>query len=195
MSKNLTELSTVTTAINSFSIASLRLPQDFGSAAGVKKVLTTVPFRKPNGQAFFRVHPEWRLQAAVLQLKDDGENYIVSPGLYPELSQELRAKMIYAGVTRDGTLFLWPVNLESEDGRLDSWSQSAHQAAKFAEKGWIRMVANRSTGAYDVYQALGELGDPAWPEMSFDDIAQLAFRDRIIDSLSHPILKSLRGEQ
>ncbi|MRD73593.1 hypothetical protein GH865_10065 [Rhodocyclus tenuis] len=111
---------------SAISIAALRLPQDFGSAAGVKKVLTTVPFRKPNGQAFFRVHPEWRLSAAILQLKDDGENYIVAPDLFAELAQEVRAKMVYTGVTRDGTIFLWPVNLESEDGRLDSWSQSAH---------------------------------------------------------------------
>lgn len=184
-----------TSSASAISIAALRLPQDFGSAAGVKKVLTTVPFRKPNGQAFFRVHPEWRLSAAILQLKDDGENYIVAPDLFAELAQEVRAKMVYTGVTRDGTIFLWPVNLESEDGRLDSWSQSAHQAAKIAERGWVRMVANRSTGGYDVFQAIGELGEPAWPEMTFDDVAQLAFRDRFIDSLSHPILKALRGEQ
>lgn len=182
-------------AADYISVASLRLKQDFGSAAGVKKVLTAIPFRKPNGQLFFRVHPEWHLNAAILQLKDDGENYIVAPTLFAELAQEVRAKKVYTGVTREGTVFLWPVNLESEDGRLDSWSKSAHQAAKIAEKTWVRLVANRSTGAYDVYEATGQLGEPAWPEMTFDEVAQLAFRDRFIDSLSHPILKALRGEQ
>lgn len=181
--------------VDTLSVAALRLPQDFGSAAGVKKVLTTVPFRKPNGQLFFRVHPEWQLNAAILQLKDDGENYVVAPALYAELAQEVRAKRVYTGVTREGTVFLWPVNLESEDGRLDSWSQSAHKAAEIAVKGWVRMVANRSTGGYDVYEAVGQLGEPSWPEMSFDEVAKLAFQDRFIDSLSHPILKALRGEQ
>lgn len=176
------------------SISALRLPQDFGSAAGVKKVLTTIPFRKPSGQVFFRVHPEWRLNAAILQLKDDGENYIVAPHLFAELAQEVRAKMVYTGVTREGTVFMWPVNLESEDGRLDTWSRSAHEAAKLAEKGWVRLVANRSIGAYDAYEAIGQLGDPSWPEMTFDEVAKLAFRDRFIDSLNHPILKGLRGE-
>ena len=177
------------------SVAALRLPQDFGSAAGVKKVLTTIPFRKPNGQVFFRVHPTWHMNAAILQLKDDGENYVVAPALFAELAQEVRAKKVYTGVTREGAVFMWPVNLESEDGRLDSWSQSAHQAAKISEKTWVRLVANRSVGAYDVYEATGQLGEPAWPEMTFDEVVQLAFRDRFIDSLTHPILKALRGEQ
>src|SRR5574338_1133769 len=99
-SKQEFELSVRTTPqADPISVASLRLPQDFGSAAGVRKILTTVPFRKPAGQAFVRVHPEWRLQAAILQLKEDGENYIVAPSLYAQVAQEVRAKMVYTGVT------------------------------------------------------------------------------------------------
>lgn len=187
--------SQVPNAANTLSVAALRLPQDFGSAAGVKKVLTTIPFRKPSGQVFFRIHPTWRLNAAILQLKDDGENYVVAPNLFAELTQDVRAKTVYTGVTREGNVFLWPVNLESEDGRLDSWSQSARKAAEMAERSWVRMVANRSIGAYDVYEATGQLGEPCWPEMTFDDVAKLAFRDRFIDTSNHPILKALRGEQ
>ena len=41
-----------------FDPASLRLDQNFAETAGVKKLLTTVPVRKPNRQDFVRVHPD-----------------------------------------------------------------------------------------------------------------------------------------
>ena len=43
-------------------------PQNFEAGLGVKKVVTTVPVRKPDRQWFFRVHPDeaWRLPAAVI---------------------------------------------------------------------------------------------------------------------------------
>jgi hypothetical protein len=36
----------------------LRLSQNFSEATGVKKLVTTVPVRKPNKQDFIRVHPD-----------------------------------------------------------------------------------------------------------------------------------------
>ena len=41
-----------------FDLANLRLDQSFVETAGVKKLLTTVPVRKPNPQDFVRVHPD-----------------------------------------------------------------------------------------------------------------------------------------
>jgi hypothetical protein len=39
-------------------ISKLRLSQEFLESAGAKKILTTVPVRKPNKQDFVRVHPD-----------------------------------------------------------------------------------------------------------------------------------------
>lgn len=180
----------------SLDLTALRLPQNFGSVAGVKKVVTTVPVRKPGNQSFVRVHPaaEWQLSALILQLKEDGECYFVLPDLAADLSQEVRAKQLYTYVGRDGNVALWPVNLPGEDGRLDQWSQSAHTAAQMAQTSWIRMVANRHVGAYDVYEAPSLSDEPIWPELSFKDVLNLAFKDRLITSLDHPIVKRLRGE-
>lgn len=177
-------------------LTALCLPQNFGAVSGVKKVLTTVPVRKPSNQTFVRVHPsdEWRQSALVLQLKEDGECYFVHPSLYGELASEVRPKMLYTYVTRDGNVALWPVNLPGEDGRLDSWSQSAHEGAKRAEINWARLVANRTVGAYDIYEASSLADEPMWPEKSFKEILSLAFKDRLIVSLDHPIVKRLRGE-
>lgn len=180
----------------SLDLTALRLPQNFGAAAGVKKVTTTVPVRKPGNQTFARVHPDaaWSMAALVLQLKEDGECYFVLPSLADELAQEVRPKQLYTYVGRDGNVALWPVNLPGEDGRLDTWSQSAHDAAKIAKSKWVRMVANRHVGAYDVFEARSVSDEPVWPDLSFRDVLNLAFKDRLITSLDHPIVKRLRGE-
>src|SRR3954471_116950 len=73
-----------------FDLASLRLSQDFASAVGVKRLITTIPVRKPSREWFVRTHPDpsRRLQTAVLELKEDRETYLVSPDLWSELASE-----------------------------------------------------------------------------------------------------------
>ena len=175
---------------------SLRLSQEFNEGVGVKKVVTTIPMRKPGNQTFIQVHPnpEFRFQTAMLQLKDDGECYLVTREVMAEVAQEIRPKMLYFGITRDGVPFLWPVNLPAADGRLDSWSESAHKAAEIAQQSWVRLVANRAFGAYDVMQATGNLDAPKWPDLTFEAVLQLAFKDRVIGSTDHPVIRRLRGE-
>src|SRR5260221_529326 len=71
-----------------FDIASLRLNPSFLETAGVKKLITTVPFRKPSPQDFVRVHSaaEYRESFAMVDLKDDREEYPVHPTILPELT-------------------------------------------------------------------------------------------------------------
>ena len=64
---------------NPFNPTSLRLDQSFADTVGVKKLLTTVPVRKPNRQDFVRVHPDpkYRLTpAAIIEVKEDREIYL-----------------------------------------------------------------------------------------------------------------------
>ena len=60
-------------------------------------------------------------------------------------------------------------------------------------KQWIRLAANRTLGAYETYVATGDLPEPEWPEKSFQDLLRVAFRDRYVDTLDHPVVKRLRG--
>ena len=60
----------------------LRLSQDYAQAAGVEKLLTTVPVRKPNKTEFVRVHPEMHFDTMLLDLKEDRESYLVSPAFW-----------------------------------------------------------------------------------------------------------------
>jgi hypothetical protein len=178
------------------SLQQLALPQNFGALAGIKKAIVSVPIRKPSNQAYVRVRPgdAWRFQCAMLQLKEDGECYLVLPHLYLELANEVRPKIVYTGINRDGSVFMWPINAPGEDGRLDAWSESAHVAAQMAETSWIRLVANRTVGAYDVMEASQLAETPQWPDKSFEELVQIAFKGRVIEHLDHPIVKRLRGE-
>jgi hypothetical protein len=97
-------------------------------------------------------------------------------------------------MNRQGVLFLWPIRLPGADGRLDDWSRSAMEAALHAQAKWVRVQANMSLGAYEIYEAAGQWAAPEWPDMPFNQLLKIAFRDKYIDTVDHPILKRLRGE-
>ena len=179
-----------------FDLEELRLSQDFEALVGVKKKIITVPVRKPHRQLFFRVHPDdsWRLETAVLNDKEDRETYLVSPEMWSELPDEIVPTVLFTTLSRQGVVSLWPVRLPGKDGRHDAWSQSALEAAQIATKQWIRLVANMSLGAYEVYVASGDLPEPEWPSISFRELLQIAFKDKFIQSLDHPVVRRLRGE-
>jgi len=90
---------------------------------------------------------------------------------------------------------LWPVRLPSPDGRQLAWHHSAQVAAEMAMKRWIRVKANMSLGAYDIFEANCTIPEPEWPsDISFPKLLEIAFKGRLVDSLDHPVLKRLRGE-
>jgi hypothetical protein len=181
-----------------FDPASLRLSQDFGTMVGGEKVLSTVPVRKPSKENWFRVHPDeaYRLDTIVLELKEDSETFLLSGELRGLLGTEptLRAVTLYTCIDRAGNVFLWPIPLPGLDGKDNPWHQSAREAVRLACERWVRIVSNRSLGAYEANVTRAELAEPAWPAKTFGELLKVAFRDRFIDSIDHPVLKRLRGE-
>ena len=179
-----------------FNPEKLRLSQDFGAAFGVKKVLTNVPVRRPDKQWFVRVHPGegWHLEVAIIEMKEDNENFIVDPKIAPELAHEAVAKVLFTAITRQGLVFLWPVRLPGPDGKLDDWNRSALQAVERAREDWVRVVANKQAGGYELMRATGSLPEAEWPQdLTFADVLGIAFKGRVIKSLDHPVLKKLQG--
>lgn len=179
-----------------FDPSRLRLSQNFTESVGVKKALLTVPVRKPGRQDFVRTHPDstFRLETAVIELKEDRETYLIDPELWHELPGEIVPKVLFTTMNRQGVLSLWPIRLPREDGRHDEWNRSALEAAELAQGKWLRVAANMSLGAYEVYEAVSKLPEPEWPEVTFPEILKIAFRDRFITDLSHPVVRRLRGE-
>jgi hypothetical protein len=182
-----------------FDPASLRLSQSLNAALGVKKVVLSVPVRKPDKSWFVRVHPgeDYRIQTAVIELKDERqETYLVDRSLWPELAGEptFSPRALFTAMNRSDVLFVWPVRLPGPDGRVDEWSRTALEAAARATNRWVRVTANMQLGAYDVAEALGQFPDPNWPDLPFREVLKIAFKDKLIQSLDHPVLRKLRGE-
>jgi hypothetical protein len=174
----------------------MRLSQDFVTDTRVKKLLTTVPVRKPSQQEFFRVNPDPAYQlpaAAIIELKDEREIYFVHPAIVREVAGEYRAAMIVTTINRQGVLGVWPLKLPSPDGRKEEWLRSALEAAEKATTRWIRLRANMNLGAYETFEAEAKIPEPEWPNIPFQEILHIAFRDRLIDNVDHPVLKRLRG--
>jgi hypothetical protein len=90
-------------------------------------------------------------------------------------------------------LHLWPVKLPGVDGKHNEWHRSAAEAAERAMERWVRIIANLSLGAYEMFEATGDLSEPEWPDLPFADILKIAFRDRIVDTVDHPVVARLRG--
>jgi hypothetical protein len=43
------------------------------------------------------------------------------------------------------------------------------------------------------FRASADLPDPKWPDVSFKKLLEIAFRDRLIRSLDHAVIKKLQG--
>jgi hypothetical protein len=179
-----------------FDLAKLRLNPSFLETAGVKKLLTTVPARKPNPQDFFRVHPapDYRENFAMIDLKEDREDFLVLPELLPELAGEVVFKTIFTAINRQGVVFLWPIRLPAPDDRKSDWARSAREAAELAMGRWVRLKSNMSLGAYEINLAESIMVEPEWPELSFQDLVRIAYRDRMITNLEHAVVRRLRGQ-
>jgi hypothetical protein len=184
-----------TAAPDPFDLASLRLTPNFLETAGVKKLITTVPARRPSPQDFVRVHPspEYRADFALIDLKEEREDYLVRREVLPDLAGEVVLKTIFTAINRQGVVFLWPVRLPAPDDRKTEWPRSAREAAELAMTRWVRLKANMSLGAYEITVAESVMVDPVWPELTYQDLVKIAYRDRMITTVDHPVVRRLRG--
>jgi hypothetical protein len=178
-----------------FNPDSLRVTGDINTV-GAEKMLLRVLVRKPNKQEFFRVNadPAYRLTCAILEIKDEREIYMVAPEALHILAEDVRHVELRLCQSRQGAIYFWPVPMPGPDGRNNSWHESAREAAKLAEKSWVRMIANMSEGGYSIYRANGEIPDPIWPEKTMGELLELAFKEgRLVNSEEHPIVQQLYG--
>ena len=181
-----------------FDPAALHLGADYSEGLGVRKVISTVPVRKPNKSEWFRVRGgrEWRLQTAVLEVEAgvDRAVYLVAKHLWPDLSGEIAPALVLTCTNRASDLFLWRVKLPGPDGRSNTWTESALRIAQAAETTWCRMVADTTNGHYTHFEPAAQLPDPTWPaDLTFHQILKIAFRDKFIEAADHTILRQLRG--
>jgi hypothetical protein len=164
---------------------------------GLIEHLAHVPVRKPNKQEFFRAHPDPAMSMATSVFLDteERETYIAMPDIRPLLADLLKPVLLAACITRQKVLLLWPIALPDTTGSGGNraWGETARQAAELAKKHWVRIHADMAYGGYRIVQAAGELSEPEWPDKSLSELLGVAFKDRLITSADHPVVRKLRG--
>ena len=188
-------------ADKAFDLSRFAVGTEVEEFAGGRERLNVVPVRKPNKENWVRTHPNVKerwVKTYILDLRDYNESFLVMPDIRDYLlergEQTLTRQVLITSITRQGTLFLWPVKLPQSDGSSNQWNDSALEAASIARTSWIRLQSDRSLGAYKTVVRDGG-PDPVWPEISIDEIVKIAFKGKVIQSLSHPRLAELLGNE
>jgi hypothetical protein len=184
-------------SLDPFDPEAVRLDVSFNETVGVTRLLTTIPVRQPTKQEFVRVHrdPKYRVTpVGLVELQAERESYLVARGMVSELPGQYALVTLYTAINRQGVLFLWPVKLPGFDGRQMAWHRSKQEAAEKAMDRWVRIQANQSMGAYEIFLAREDLSEPVWPDITMAEIIKIAFRYHLIDKDDHLVVKQLRGE-
>jgi hypothetical protein len=185
-----------------FDLASLRLSQDFATAASVKPLIVTVPVRKPATKgAFIRSHPDpaFSFETKLLEMDDgvDRDSYLVDRALWEALHGEplFTSFRLVTCISRPGNVvYFMKTRLPGPDGRMSEWTRSAIEAVDLARTRWVRIVSRTELGGYQPEPAVGNLPEPVWPGITLQEKIKIAFRNRMISDWNHPVLRRLRGE-
>jgi hypothetical protein len=173
----------------------LRLSVSSTVLGGTAEILSKVPARKPQKQEFVRVHPDevMMLATAVYEDKQDREFYFVAPNMMAAMLGETTPVILVTAINRQKVSFLWPLKVANDNSSGNAWQDSAQQGCEVAKKTWVRLVADMSLGAYRLWAAQGDLSEPEWPGKPLNELLEIAFRGRVIESEDHPIVRRLRG--
>lgn len=167
------------------------------SLVKAEQLLTKISVGKPPKTSFVRAStdPTHAIPVGILELMAERESYLLTPDALAGVDVKLvRMSTLTLAVDRMGTPFLWETRQPDIAGNDSAWAESMRIALSEGKKRWVRVVANQSLGAYELYVAPGDLSEPEWPNHSMGELLKAGFSGRIIDSADHPVLMRLRGQ-
>ena len=178
--------------IGSIPLDELVQPVDLSGAA-TAGTPTRIHINKPRRDEWVRVRSgkEWEMAIYVIEeVQDmDREIYIVTSDLANgELADDARYAILYLATSSTGRFFWWHVKM-AINSRRNHWAESALKAVEIAKGKWIRVIS--ANQGYEIREAKAPMPEPQWPDMSRDEIIQLAFEGRVIDTMEHPVAKRL----
>jgi hypothetical protein len=178
--------------------ASQTYPQDFQNQIGVKKVLLTVPVRKPTNQTWWSSSPDpaYRGLFGLLPVKDSSEIYFVQQNLVVPLQKWVKPFLLVTMVTSEGNPFLLPIRRPGADGRTNPAWDGMEDAVKLSWDNpglYILTSWNDQTRGYDctISDETLNLPPPEWPTESFNELMNIGFKRYYIDTLEHPYVQFL----
>ena len=155
-----------------------------------------VPVRYPYQTEIVRTAPPEKLRATGWPTIADpvtDEVYLIARNAWRRTSHEfLEMHVVGIGfaltVSSAGNSFLWPY-LAGFPGDF-----SAELAIEEARQRWVRVSIDTETGSDHAAPQVVAFSTPKWPRLKHDDVIDIAFADREICSLNHPLMKRIWKE-
>lgn len=175
-------------------LSKIRIDPSYLEQPVAKELIVSVPVRRPKKQDFIRVHPDpkYRLDGALIEF--ERELYLVEHGPVVELAEHYLARLFLA-INKQESLFIWPAKIPNSDNRGNRWHITGLACAEAAMTKWVRVMTDQYEGCYRVFSAEAKFKEPEWPKVSFSEILKIAFKDRLIKSPDHPVIKKLLGQE
>lgn len=151
--------------------------------------------RRPKKDEYFKVcaDPGMTLTTLVWTDPDEGDVYLVTPGARDVMADSGRVVTLVLCQSRQRVNFLWPVSADTRAGGGRGWAESARAAMVLGHTRWIKIRGDRPSGMYQIFEAADQGGDPEWPRMELRELLKLGFKDRVIASGDHPVVRRLQG--
>ena len=177
-----------------FDISDFKSQAD-NSNISIKKSITNIPVKKPNGQQYFRVHPELEYTVDCIKWKDETDRlYLLLPSMVQVVLEQAFKFSLHLGMYLSSrSIFLFPVQLPKTNEKWNTWHEAQAECVDRAKTQWIRMEASRDQGGYIVHEASGDLEEPEWPEKTIEECIAIGFKSHTIIDEDHSIIKQLRG--
>lgn len=132
------------------------------------------------------------LKSSLCFIDWEKEIYIIKPELMDDLKGDAYVGVAtYAITTKGDSIVLVSKKPFSEN---DTWGQSRMEYLNMSKNNFIRVTADMENNIYKVITMEREVEEPEWPTESFEEILTEAFKDRIIDSMEHPVIQELLGK-
>jgi hypothetical protein len=168
-----------------------------GLADLTEEVLTRVPVRKPMKHEYFRVRAgsEQSFTTVLYEDKETREIYFVAPAMISKLRAigDVFVAALVQFKTKQNVLGIFPLKIGTDSTTRSGWQDTALAAAELAKTSWVRMQADMALAGYRVLKAKGDLGEPEWPNIPFNELLDVAFKDRVISTEDHPVFNKLLG--
>jgi len=183
----------------------IRVPAD--KKIKVKQVLSKILIGKPSKTTFFQVRsgpgfePIELFTFAPENVGTDNNPYLVQDeecqAYLEQLEVLIPAKFYLYMVYGSNIMKIDYISQKTDSlGNLNHYHSSRMEAYEAAKEKWVRMYANQEGGFYSYAYAEDNLPAPVWPEepANLENALNKAFKDYIIDSPNHPIIKKLKGK-
>ena len=149
--------------------------------------------RPPKGH-YFTVRPDtdkpYKDRGIYFLLELEGRDpHLVTPKIAEQKKEEdtIRPVLIVRCVTMAGEEILWPLKLNPSDGKSNAWNTSALNILKLAETHWVRMENAKKHYRHRLSNKTLAKVPPKFTERSFQDLIDIAFKDRIVRTIDHEI--------